>query len=121
MVVSTIEFTEQEEAGAVELPPPMSLGEVENMTIAQKKMAAMIMEGKEEEAGLGGGDDEGEAMEVESDENQHEDQHEAQARLEERQRVAMADSNAPMKIRKDYVPKCEHLPPFGFEAPLIRY
>ncbi len=110
VVVSTIEFTEQEEAGAVELPPPMSLSEVENMTIAQKKMAAMIMEGKEEEAQLierdGEGSDEGEAMEEDSeDEAQQEDQAKFEA---ERQRVAM-DANAPMKIRKDYVPKCKLL------------
>lgn len=45
IVVSTIEFTDQDEL--LDLPPPMSRTEVENMTLAQKKMAAMIMEGKD--------------------------------------------------------------------------
>ncbi|PLW17957.1 hypothetical protein PCANC_10351 [Puccinia coronata f. sp. avenae] len=45
IVVSTVEFTENDEV--IDLPPPMSISEVENMTIAQKKMAAMVMEGKD--------------------------------------------------------------------------
>ncbi|KAJ3556642.1 hypothetical protein NM688_g1909 [Phlebia brevispora] len=41
-IVQTIEFTAADAAS--ELPPPMSVQEVENMTLAQKRMAAMIME-----------------------------------------------------------------------------
>ncbi|KAI6111493.1 Pre-mRNA splicing factor PRP21 like protein-domain-containing protein [Pisolithus thermaeus] len=41
-IVQTIEFTAAD--ANTELPPPMSLQEVENMTLAQKRMAAMIME-----------------------------------------------------------------------------
>ena len=40
--MQTIEFTAADAAS--ELPPPMSVQEVENMTLAQKRMAAMIME-----------------------------------------------------------------------------
>ena len=46
-VVQTIEFTAADAAS--ELPPPMSVQEVENMTLAQKRMAAMIMETTAEE------------------------------------------------------------------------
>jgi splicing factor 3A subunit 1 len=41
-IVQTIEFTAAD--AAAELPPPMSVQEVENMTLAQKRMAAMVME-----------------------------------------------------------------------------
>jgi len=41
-IVQTIEFTTAD--AAAELPPPMSVQEVENMTLAQKRMAAMVME-----------------------------------------------------------------------------
>ena len=41
-IVQTIEFTAADATS--ELPPPMSLQEVENMTLAQKRMAAMVME-----------------------------------------------------------------------------
>ncbi|KAN0105430.1 SF3a splicing factor complex subunit [Russula decolorans] len=41
-IVQTIEFTAAD--ATAELPPPMSVQEVENMTLAQKRMAAMVME-----------------------------------------------------------------------------
>lgn len=41
-IVQTIEFTVADANS--ELPPPMSVQEVENMTLAQKRMAAMVME-----------------------------------------------------------------------------
>lgn len=113
VVVSTVEFTEGDEAGLVELPPPMSISEVENMTLAQKKMAAMIMEGREDEVAENERERErGEEAEMDMDDDDDDapvaDQ---QARMEqERQRVvqiAATDSSAPMKIRKDYVPKGE--------------
>ncbi|KAI6028332.1 Pre-mRNA splicing factor PRP21 like protein-domain-containing protein [Pisolithus orientalis] len=46
-IVQTIEFTAAD--ANTELPPPMSLQEVENMTLAQKRMAAMIMENTADE------------------------------------------------------------------------
>lgn len=41
-MVSTVELTETD--AHIDLPPPMSLREMESMTLAQKRMAAMIME-----------------------------------------------------------------------------
>lgn len=110
VVVSTVEFTEGDEAGLVELPPPMSINEVENMTIAQKKMAAMIMEGREdelEEAQREADNDEEEEEEMQVDDV---DQGASAATIAEKVRaveIRTADSSAPMKIRKDYIPKCE--------------
>ena len=46
-IVQTIEFTAADTNS--ELPTPMSVQEVENMTLAQKRMAAMIMETTAEE------------------------------------------------------------------------
>ncbi|KAF8633734.1 hypothetical protein AX17_004390 [Amanita inopinata Kibby_2008] len=46
-IVQTIEFTAAD--ANAELPAPMSVQEVENMTLAQKRMAAMIMENTVEE------------------------------------------------------------------------
>lgn len=111
--MSTVEFTEADEAGLVELPPPMSLSEVENMTIAQKKKAAMVMEGRGDEVEEDERERERvEEAEMEMDEDDDDEQEldgSAEAALEkERQRVVeirTADSSGPMKIRKDYVPK----------------
>lgn len=123
VVVSTVEFTEADEAGLVELPPPMSLSEVENMTIAQKKMAAMIMEGREEEVEENERERQrGEEAEMEMDDEEDdlpsivsaEEERAEKERLKQVDIVAM-DSNGPMKIRKDYVPKGLSLsPPFYF-------
>jgi splicing factor 3A subunit 1 len=42
VVVGTVELTETD--AHIDLPPPMSLRDIENMSMAQKRMAAMIME-----------------------------------------------------------------------------
>jgi splicing factor 3A subunit 1 len=111
-VVSTIDFTDQDDL--IDLPPPMSLREVENMTIAQKKMAAMIMEGQDVTGGADGAEAADEAMEVESDAEEEADA--AQKAIDEianegeRKKaveIIKGDAGAPMKIRKDYVPKCK--------------
>ncbi|KAF8162988.1 pre-mRNA splicing factor [Crassisporium funariophilum] len=128
-IVQTIEFTAVDANS--ELPPPMSVQEVENMTLAQKRMAAMIMENTVDDveahrarqaaaeaeaaaavggAGIGGEDD--------AEMDQSDDEEDAAARKrkedEERQRAiahaqAMQAStmnpSGPMKIRTDYVPK----------------
>lgn len=131
VVAGTVELTETD--AHIDLPPPMSLREVENMTMAQKRMAAMIMEVEgvpEEEAKqtvgiveLPGGDiaganagqskpvrageapsqpaDEDGDMEMEMDESDDED------RPPQVEQIKRADGHAPMKIRKDYVPKSE--------------
>ena len=130
-VVQTIEFTAADAAS--ELPPPMSVQEVENMTLAQKRMAAMIMETTAEEieaqrarqaaaeaeaaaavgtAGTTGDDD---AMD-ESDDEDKEVQDKKKREEEERQReleraraiqASLLEAGGPMKIRTDYVPKGE--------------
>ncbi|KAH9951387.1 Pre-mRNA splicing factor PRP21 like protein-domain-containing protein [Amylocystis lapponica] len=129
-IVQTIEFTAADASS--ELPPPMSVQEVESMTLAQKRMAAMIMETTVEEveahrarqaaaeaeaaaavggAGIGGQDDA--AMEESDDEDGEAQERrrrddEERVREVERARAIQAnslDAGAPMKIRTDYVPK----------------
>ena len=129
-IVQTIEFTAIDATS--ELPPPMSVQEVENMTLAQKRMAAMVMENTapdidalrarqaaaEAEAAaavskVGQADDA--AME-ESDDEDREIQDRRKREEEERQReleraraiqASSLEAGGPMKIRTDYVPKCE--------------
>jgi splicing factor 3A subunit 1 len=126
-IVQTIEFTAVDANS--ELPPPMSVQEVENMTLAQKRMAAMIMENTVDDveahrarqaaaeaeaaaavgrAGIGGDDAE---MEQSDDE---EDAAARRRKVEEDRQRAIAQAmqastfnpSGPMKIRTDYVPKC---------------
>ncbi|KAJ8078554.1 SF3a splicing factor complex subunit [Marasmius tenuissimus] len=128
-IVQTIEFTVADATS--ELPPPMSVQEVENMTLAQKRMAAMIMENTAEDveahrakqaaaeaeaaAAVGNAgvanddvameesDDEGDGMDEQARKNEEERQKEI-----ERARALQASSvgaGGPMKIRTDYVPK----------------
>ena len=128
-IVQTIEFTAADATS--ELPPPMSVQEVESMTLAQKRMAAMIMETTVEDVeahrarqaaaeaeaaaavGQAGPTEDDAAME-ESDDEDNEVQERKRREEEERQkeleraRVIQASSleaGGPMKIRTDYVPK----------------
>ncbi|KAK7466901.1 SF3a splicing factor complex subunit [Stygiomarasmius scandens] len=126
-IVQTIEFTVADATS--ELPPPMSLQEVENMTLAQKRMAAMIMENTAEDieahrakqaaaeaeaaaaVGNAGGtnkDDET-AMEESDDEDDADERNRLaeQERQKEAERARALASNAtgPMKIKNDYVAK----------------
>lgn len=132
-IVQTIEFTAVDANS--ELPLPMSVQEVENMTLAQKRMAAMIMETTADDveahrarqaaaeaeaaaavggAGLAAEDDA--EMEQSDDEEEEATSKQKQEEAEERQR-AIAHAQAlqasamnpagPMKIRTDYVPKRE--------------
>ncbi|PFH52369.1 hypothetical protein AMATHDRAFT_46246 [Amanita thiersii Skay4041] len=131
-IVQTIEFTAAD--ANAELPTPMSVQEVENMTLAQKRMAAMIMENTAEEveahrarqaaaeaeaaAAVGsagpvvnGGDQNVEddaAMEESDDEIQLEaDARHQEERMKEiaRAQALQVNTSGPMKIRTDYVPK----------------
>ena len=129
-IVQTIEFTAVDANS--ELPPPMSVQEVENMTLAQKRMAAMIMENTvddveahrarqaaaEAEAaaavgGAGAGDDDDAEMDQSEDEEdvaarkkkEEEDRQRAIARAQAMQ-ASTFNPSGPMKIRTDYVPKC---------------
>jgi hypothetical protein len=132
--VQTIEFTVADKNS--ELPAPMSVQEMESMTLAQKKMAAMIMESTAEDveahraqqaaaeaeaaaavgqAGISNLNEDEAAME-ESDE-EDEDMQERRRREEEERRREIERAQAlqassvnpagPMKIRTDYVPKRE--------------
>ncbi|WWC89581.1 uncharacterized protein L201_004506 [Kwoniella dendrophila CBS 6074] len=123
VTVETIEFTSNDEQ--LELPPPTSIQKLKTMSMAEKRMAAMVME----ETGAGqtveskyqnngqngangnGNDDE---MEIEEDDDDDDDEEEEvklqrikaqqeQARAREVQRAAMEQRG--MKIKKDYVPK----------------
>ncbi|KAG6376084.1 Pre-mRNA splicing factor PRP21 like protein-domain-containing protein [Boletus reticuloceps] len=91
-IVQTIEFTVADANS--ELPPPMSVQEVENMTLAQKPDG--------EDAAM-------EQSEDEDDDAQQREQREEEERLREleRARAMQANANAagPMKIKSDYVPK----------------
>ncbi|GAA5836800.1 hypothetical protein JCM3766R1_006268 [Sporobolomyces carnicolor] len=101
-VASTIEFTESDEAGLAELPPPMSLSEVENMTLAQKKMNAIFIDGQEGEDEGDRGDEQEEEMEMDDD-DEEEAPAPAEKKVEDKVEVANLDANLPVKIRKDYV------------------
>lgn len=122
-IVQTIEFTMAD--ATTELPPPMSIQEVESMTLAQKRMAAMILEDTADDveahrarqaaaeaeaaaavgsAGIGGNDDDA-AMEESDDEEEIAKKQEV---LDRQKQLEMAKANAAgggMKIRSDYVPK----------------
>lgn len=125
-IVQTIDFTGADAAS--ELPPPMSVQEVENMTLAQKRMAAMIMETTAEEVeavrarqaaedveaakNAAGKDDE--AMD-ESDDEDKEIQERKKREEDERKReldraraiqASSQEAGGPIKIKADYVPKC---------------
>ncbi|KZT65441.1 hypothetical protein DAEQUDRAFT_676757 [Daedalea quercina L-15889] len=129
-IVQTIEFTAADATS--ELPPPMSVQEVENMTLAQKRMAAMIMETTAEDveahrARQAAAEAEAAAAvssagvalqeEVVMEESDDEDKEAQERRIREEQerareveraraiQASSLDAGAPMKIRTDYVPK----------------
>ncbi|KAI0831079.1 Pre-mRNA splicing factor PRP21 like protein-domain-containing protein [Trametes gibbosa] len=129
-IVQTIEFTAAD--ANAELPPPMSVQEVESMTLAQKRMAAMIMETTAEDVeahrarqaaaeaeaaaavgAAGGQDDDDTAMEQSDDEDDEVKERKRREDVErqreiERARAIQASSleaGGPMKIKTDYVPK----------------
>ncbi|WRT66122.1 uncharacterized protein IL334_003075 [Kwoniella shivajii] len=123
VTVETIEFTQNDEQ--LELPPPTSIDKLRTMSMAEKRMAAMVME----ETGAGPTGPESynnsqnrenfnnhnnnynnDEMEIEEDDDEEEEvrlqrikAEQEQARAKEVQRAAL--ENRGMKIRKDYVPK----------------
>ena len=115
VVVSTVEFTEADDL--IDLPPPMTLTQVQNMSIKDKRRAAERMEGKEID-GLSDADaDEivrdvnGTAPtgETEMEVDSGDDDEVARKQAIE---IKTADTSGTMKIRKDYVPKCTSSPPY---------
>ncbi|PWN39891.1 hypothetical protein IE81DRAFT_326065 [Ceraceosorus guamensis] len=153
VVVQTVELTETD--AHIDLPPPMSLRDVENMTIAQKRMAAMIMEveGGGDESELMGGmidipggsgdaaragaasatkaasnalppgmdpqrasmlglqasagvpqEDEGD-IEMDMDDDSGDEKAVEEAPAVQYEEIKRAEGQAPIRVRKDYVPK----------------
>jgi len=111
VVAGTVELTETD--AHVDLPPPMSLREVENMSMAQKRMAAMIAE-------VDGGGDEDDPVEggrgrtrLPATRNEDEGDDDVEMEMEDSDEEPSSSSiqpiagsaAGPMKIRKDYKPK----------------
>jgi len=95
VIVDTIEFTEADEA--MDLPPPMSLSELQHMSLVQKKanlISTNEMVKKEEDQA--GDMDMDEEMEVDD---------EPSSSKQSSSGVIQIDSSAPIKIRTDYKPK----------------
>ncbi|KAF7732489.1 splicing factor 3a, subunit 1 [Apophysomyces ossiformis] len=97
IIVETIEFTEADEQA--DLQPPVSLSELENMSLAQKRMASMPEPVQEEKPG----DMEMDIEDVDMEEEEEEE--EVPAARPEVQQANVPDTNAPIKIRTDYKPK----------------
>jgi len=92
VIVDTIEFTEADES--MDLPPPMSLSELQHMSLVQKKanlISTNEMENKKEEDQAGD-------MEMDEEMDVEDDSQKSSG-------VIHMDSNAPIKIRTDYKPK----------------
>lgn len=90
VVVGTVELTKADQH--VDLPPPRSLREMESMTLAQKKMASMIMETQ------GVGDDE--------DVEELVMPGQASSSYSTVEEVSRSDGKGgTIKVRKDYVPR----------------
>ncbi|KAG0054056.1 SF3a splicing factor complex subunit [Gryganskiella cystojenkinii] len=113
VVVQTIEFTEADDA--VELPLPKSLRELENMSLAQKRMVQILAETEHAPVDAGGPQD----IEIDDSDNDvdMEDSDEEQDENMDQDNEAPSTTNAneivmtasqpglPMKIKEDYVPK----------------
>ncbi|KAG2226097.1 hypothetical protein INT45_011714 [Circinella minor] len=98
VIVETVEFTETDDQ--MDLPPPMSLSELENMSLAQKNMNSIIQPTQEEKAG----DVEMDIEDVDMEESDNEEEEEQQQQPQQQQ-IKVPDTSAPFKIRTDYKPK----------------
>ncbi|KAI8383019.1 Pre-mRNA splicing factor PRP21 like protein-domain-containing protein [Blakeslea trispora] len=101
VVVETVEFTQADEQA--DLPPPMSLAELESMSLAQKRLAAMPTEiNKKEE----------EPEDVDMDQSDDEEAAPAPVTTPK-----IPDTTAPIKIRTDYKPKLLGTTPIKVTVP----
>ena len=103
--MQTIEFTEADDA--VELPTPKSLRELENMSLAQKRMVQILAE--TEHAPVDGPqdieiDDNDDDVDMEDSDEEQEEEQEQSGRSNEVVMTAPL-TGLPMKIKEDYVPK----------------
>ncbi|CAO3610739.1 unnamed protein product [Cunninghamella blakesleeana] len=117
VVVETIEFTAEDER--MTLPGPMSLQELERMSLAQKSMAALSTNGKDDnipdfgayerdlEKELGKEEEDVEMKEVSEKETEETPTKEEDTKdePEPEQPIVPADVHAPIKIRTDYKPR----------------
>lgn len=114
VVVETIEFTQNDMD--LELPPPTSVDRLKSMSMAEKRMASMVME--ETGAGPTGGEvllppggAAQEEMEIEDEEEEEAKTLRIKAELEQqraREVQTAALQSKGIKIKKDYVTKGEH-------------
>ncbi|KAH8914362.1 hypothetical protein BT69DRAFT_1089475 [Atractiella rhizophila] len=85
----------------------MSVQEIENMSIKEKRMAALVMEGKDEEVALA---QKAEQLAVVEEEEEDEGV-EMEDEVREEEVIKVADtSGGVVKVRKDYVPKSKRQP-----------
>ncbi|KAG0188443.1 hypothetical protein DFQ28_004823 [Apophysomyces sp. BC1034] len=99
IIVETIEFTDADEQA--DLQPPVSLSELENMSLAQKRMASMPEPVQEEKPG----DMEMDIEDVDMEEEEEEEEEEVPVARPAVQQAKVPDTNTPIKIRTDYKPK----------------
>ena len=122
VLVETIEFTQADME--LELPPPTNVERLKSMSMAEKRMASMVMEevgsgangvGSGAGAGVGGGGGAVDAEEVEMEDDDEGEEarlqrikaEQEQARARDVQRAAMQSRG--VKIKTDYTPKGKSL------------
>ncbi|CAG8440518.1 3456_t:CDS:10 [Ambispora gerdemannii] len=107
VIVETVEFTEADET--IDLPPPMSIMELENMTLAQKKMASVVLDIQQEDKGAEMDMEMDEDIDMEEDDEQILQENEEDDADPEQEpayvEIKPPDASVPIKIRKDYTPK----------------
>ncbi|KAG2184239.1 hypothetical protein INT44_009254 [Umbelopsis vinacea] len=99
VIVETVEFTQDDEK--LNLPPPMSLSELENMSLEQKRLAAIAETNQQLEQTQTTNDE----MEIEEVDMQDDDDDEEMPQQAAVQDIRIADTTGPIKIRTDYRPK----------------
>ncbi|EJT45664.1 pre-mRNA splicing factor [Trichosporon asahii var. asahii CBS 2479] len=110
VTVETIEFTQADMD--LDLPPPSSIDKLRQMSMAEKRMAAMIMEEPAAQApAAAAGEEDIEEVDMEEDDDDEAEEarnarlvaEREQARARDVQRATLQSRG--VKIRKDYVPK----------------
>ncbi|KAI8057237.1 Pre-mRNA splicing factor PRP21 like protein-domain-containing protein [Syncephalis plumigaleata] len=96
VVVETIEFTEADEEA--NLPLPLSLRDLESMTLEQRRQATIIPTSEDQ-------NNEDDGMDMEDDNMVESDTEETEGVSAATAQQKRPDLSAQMKIRKDYVPK----------------
>jgi splicing factor 3A subunit 1 len=117
VIVETVEFTQDDEK--LNLPPPMSLSELENMSLEQKRLAAMAETNQQLEQTQTANDEmevnigcrangirmiysQNVAFQIEEVDMQDDDDEEEMPQQAAVQDIRIADTTGPIKIRTDY-------------------